>query len=295
MDGLLILDKPSGVTSFDMVRQSKRWFNQRKVGHAGTLDPLASGLLVICLGQATRYAQYFLEADKQYQVTLKLGETTDTLDSEGTVLTTSPVPSFTKEDVVKWCSRFRGMIQQVPPMYSALKKEGVPLYKLAREGKTVERSARKVCIHQLDVLSVDSQFITLNVHCSKGTYIRTLVDDLGQVIGCGAHVVKLRRLASAPFSQQMMQCPEKIEALAPNERSQVLVSTEIGLRAYQRIDLSLSNWNALQRGQVCSIDGASGLKSLFYENTFVGLGEMAVPGTLKVKRLQQIPPQTRSN
>jgi tRNA pseudouridine55 synthase len=198
--GILLIDKPEGLTSFDVVRQVKRIFSTRKVGHAGTLDPLATGVLMVAVGEATKILQFLLVDDKGYRATLKLGETTDTLDALGRVLIERPVPPLDIDSVDRFCAAFRGTIEQQPPMYSALKRDGVPLYKLARQGIEVERKSRLIFIERLAVVAVDLPFVTIEVDCSKGTYIRSLVHDLGIAMGCGAHLTALRRLRSGRFS-----------------------------------------------------------------------------------------------
>jgi tRNA pseudouridine55 synthase len=198
--GILLIDKPEGLTSYDVVRQVKRIFSTRKVGHAGTLDPLATGVLIVAVGEATKILQFLLVDDKGYRATLKLGETTDTFDARGRVLTEKPVPPLDIDAIDRICTAFRGKIEQQPPMYSALKRDGVPLYKLARQGIEVERKSRSITIERLAVVAVDFPFVTIEVDCSKGTYIRSLVHDLGIAIGCGAHLTALRRLRSGRFS-----------------------------------------------------------------------------------------------
>lgn len=187
------------MSSHDVVRQVRRICRTRKVGHAGTLDPLATGVLPIAVNDGTKILQFLFADNKSYRATLKLGETTDTLDAEGIVLSERNVPTLTAEQIDQACSRFRGDIMQVPPMYSALKKNGVPLYRLAREGKEVERDARPVNISRMEIVDIDLPFVTIEVECSKGTYIRTLIDDIGEVLGCGAHMTALRRTKSGVF------------------------------------------------------------------------------------------------
>ncbi|BCR04831.1 tRNA pseudouridine synthase B [Desulfuromonas versatilis] len=200
MDGLLIVDKPRGITSHDVVRQVRRALKTRKVGHAGTLDPLATGLLLVAVGEGTRVLQFLMEGDKTYRARLKLGETTDTQDSDGKVIEQRPWQGIGPQDVERACASFRGEIRQVPPMYSALKKDGVPLYRLARQGIEIEREERPVTIHRLEILQVELPAVAIEVDCSKGTYIRTLVHDIGQALGCGAHLTELRRTRSGLFS-----------------------------------------------------------------------------------------------
>ncbi|MDO5054389.1 MAG: tRNA pseudouridine(55) synthase TruB [Pasteurella oralis] len=198
IDGVFLLDKPQGMSSNDIMQKVKRLFQANKAGHTGALDPLATGMLPICLGEATKFSQFLLDADKRYQVTAKLGERTDTSDAEGQVVQTRSV-NVTEQDILAALPHFRGNLMQVPTMFSALKYQGKPLYEYARAGITVERDARPITIFALTFIEYHAPYLTLEVHCSKGTYIRTLVDDLGEYLGCGAHVTVLRRTAVADY------------------------------------------------------------------------------------------------
>ncbi|ODN42887.1 tRNA pseudouridine(55) synthase TruB [Piscirickettsia litoralis] len=215
LDGVLLLDKPTGLSSNHALQRVKRFYQAQKAGHTGTLDPLATGMLPICFGEATKFSRFLLDTDKCYQTIAKLGERTDTLDSEGEITERLPV-TVTRADIEGVLPSFRGEISQVPPMYSALKKDGKPLYKLARQGVEIERVARDVTIHSLELLNVaeNSMNIELAAHCSKGTYIRSLVDDIGQALGCGAHVSELRRTRVAHFSDNQLVSLQVIESLA---------------------------------------------------------------------------------
>jgi len=199
IDGILLLDKPIGISSNRALQKIKHLFQAKKAGHTGTLDVLASGLLIICFGKATKLAQLLLDADKCYQVAGKLGIKTATCDSEGEVLETKPTDNITLELIQETLEKFRGEITQVPSMYSALKHKGTPLYKLARKGIEVERKARKVHIYALKLLDWNNDLLKLDVRCSKGTYIRNLIDDIGRALGCGAYVTELRRSAIGKF------------------------------------------------------------------------------------------------
>ncbi|MBC8262604.1 MAG: tRNA pseudouridine(55) synthase TruB [Anaerolineales bacterium] len=198
MTGILNIAKPAGMTSHDVVDRVRRLSGQRRVGHAGTLDPAATGVLVVCVGQATRVAEYLMASDKVYQAQIRLGVSTDTHDAEGDVTATAEVDVH-EEEIRKALTTFVGSIQQTPPMYSALKREGVPLYKLARQGITVERKPRSVVIHDIELLDWNPPLLTIQVKCSPGVYIRALARDLGQTLGCGAHLQSLIRLASGRF------------------------------------------------------------------------------------------------
>ncbi|MCD6187288.1 MAG: tRNA pseudouridine(55) synthase TruB, partial [Desulfuromusa sp.] len=246
MHGLLLIDKSAGMTSHDVVRQVRRIYKTRKVGHGGTLDPLATGVLPVAIGDGTKILQFLLAEDKSYRATFKLGITTDTFDSEGQILLERPVPEFTSADLENVCAEFRGQIEQLPPMFSALKKNGVPLYKLARQGKTVERDLRPVLISRLDVVECGPQLVTIEVDCSKGTYIRTLISDIGEQLGCGAHLTALRRLQSGEFSIDECLTLEELQQL--ENPSSVLYSLDEALRNYPAVQLDAAAAAALKFG-----------------------------------------------
>ena len=212
--GILLLDKPEGGSSNHALQRAKRLFGASKAGHTGSLDPLATGMLPVCFGEATKLSTFLLDADKGYETTLKLGVTTDSADADGTIVQTREVPgSLDHEQFVDVCQRFTGPIMQVPPMVSAIKIDGQRLYKLARQGKEVERPPRPVTIHQLEVLAFSGDTARLAVRCSKGTYIRSLVTDIGEAIGCGAHVSALRRTFVSPFEQHAMITLDTLEQM----------------------------------------------------------------------------------
>src|SRR3990167_10000985 len=204
INGILLLDKPLGLSSNSALQKVKNLFQAKKAGHTGSLDPLATGLLPICFGEATKFSQYWLDSDKTYRVRAKLGVRTTTSDAEGDIVFQSEVPHFTLADIEKQMAIFRGDIQQVPSMYSALKHEGQPLYKLARRGIEIERPARPITIYRFDLLRYANEALEMEVHCSKGTYIRTLIDDLGQALGVGAHVIALHRIQVGLFTASRM-------------------------------------------------------------------------------------------
>lgn len=213
IDGIVLLDKPTGMSSNHALQRVKRLFNASKAGHTGALDPLATGMLPVCLGEATKFSSHLLDADKRYLVTAKLGERTDTSDSDGEVISTRPL-NFTREALDAALDHFRGDTLQVPSMYSALKYQGQPLYKYAREGKEVPREARPITVFELNFISLEGDELTLDIHCSKGTYIRTIIDDLGEMLGCGAHVIMLRRTGVAGYPFERIITIEALEALA---------------------------------------------------------------------------------
>jgi tRNA pseudouridine55 synthase len=221
VDGVLLLDKPVGFSSNDALIKAKRVLNAKKAGHTGTLDPFATGLLPLCFGEATKFSQDLLEADKTYDTVVHLGQTTDTGDTEGDVVDTRDV-NVTLDQIHAVLEKFRGPIAQVPPMYSALKRDGKPLYEYARAGITLEREARNVIIHKLELVSYDAPMLKLSVTCSKGTYIRVLGQDIGEALGCGAHLNALRRTQVGPLTMEHMLTldaliahPEPLTLLAP--------------------------------------------------------------------------------
>lgn len=209
VDGVLLLDKPVGFSSNDALIKAKRVLNAKKAGHTGTLDPFATGLLPLCFGEATKFSQDLLEADKTYETTVHLGQTTDTGDTEGEVVDSRDV-NVTLEQIHAVLEKFRGPIAQVPPMYSALKRDGKPLYEYARAGITLEREARNVVIHKLELVSYEAPFLKLVVTCSKGTYIRVLGQDIGEALGCGAHLNALRRTQVGPLTMDGMLTLEQL-------------------------------------------------------------------------------------
>jgi tRNA pseudouridine55 synthase len=215
VNGILLIDKPQEPSSNQVVQRVKRLFKAAKAGHTGALDPLATGLLPVCLGEATKFSQFLLEADKSYFVTAKLGQRTNTSDADGEIVETRPV-SVNEADIKQAIEQFKGPIKQIPSMFSALKHEGKPLYFYARQGIEIERPAREITIHSIDWAGLDGDELSLNVSCSKGTYIRTLVDDLGQVLGCGAHVILLRRTKVAHYEASQMITFETLEQIVKN-------------------------------------------------------------------------------
>jgi tRNA pseudouridine55 synthase len=216
LDGILLLDKPLGRSSNSALQKVRYLFNAKKAGHTGSLDPLATGVLPICFGQASKVTAFLLDSNKRYRCTAQLGITTTTGDKEGEVLLSRDLQPFTIEDIEKVLENFRGDIEQVPPMHSALKHNGQPLYKLARQGIDIERAPRPVTIHELTLIDKITDSITLDVHCSKGTYIRTLAQDIGEALGCGAHLSMLRRTQVSPFDCSKIYTIEELEQLAEN-------------------------------------------------------------------------------
>ena len=235
--GVLLLDKPIGLSSNDALQEAKRLYRAEKAGHTGTLDPLATGLLPLCFGAATKFSQISLDADKRYLATLKLGVTTRTADAEGEVLQTRDV-QVSREQIEQACARFTGPISQIPPMHSALKRDGKPLYEYARAGIELEREARHITIHSIAVVSGADDLWTLDVRCSKGTYIRTLAEDIGEALGCGAHLAGLRRTGSGPLDLQGAVTLEMLAAMTETERDAALAAA----------DMLLADWPVVRLG-----------------------------------------------
>ncbi|MGL4474305.1 MAG: tRNA pseudouridine(55) synthase TruB, partial [Shewanella sp.] len=226
IDGIVLLDKPTGMSSNHALQRVKRMYGAAKAGHTGALDPLATGMLPVCLGEATKFSSHLLDADKRYLVTAKLGVRTDTSDSDGEVVQERPL-NFTDEQLQQALEYFRGETMQVPSMFSALKYQGQPLYKYAREGKEVPREARPITVYELNFVSLEGDELTLDIHCSKGTYIRTITDDLGEMLGCGAHVIMLRRTKVADYPYEKMVTLEQLQALVDNAAEQELEAASL--------------------------------------------------------------------
>jgi len=246
MHGLLILDKPQGLTSHDVVRRVRRFFRTKRVGHTGTLDPMATGVLVVAIGEGTKLVQFLMAGHKSYRATLKLGETTDTYDAEGTITQRRTVPPLTVEEVGRCCRKFVGSIEQIPPMFSAIKKNGTPLHRLARQGIEVDRESRNVEISRIEVLAVDLPYVTLEVDCAKGTYIRTLAHDLGEELGTGAHLTALRRTRNGSFDETDAVSLERLENTPVSEVS--CLSMVQAMRGFALLEISADAAQALSFG-----------------------------------------------
>lgn len=292
IDGIVILDKATGLTSNDALQRLKRLYGAAKAGHTGALDPLATGVLPICFGEATKYSQYLLDADKAYEVTAKLGVRTASGDSEGEVVDTRPVEGITQESLEAVLPRFRGGIEQVPSMYSALKHQGQPLYKLARQGVEIERPARPVQIYRLELTHFAGDEFKLSVHCSKGTYVRTLVEDIGLALGNFAHVIQLRRTQAGPYTLADAHTFEGIAAMLEQGGNQAI---DVLLKP---VDSSVSHWPALvltestafylKTGQSVRVPQAPAngwVRLMGPENEFIGVGEILDDGRVAPRRL----------
>lgn len=290
--GVFLLDKPQGVSSNDIMQKVKRLFKANKAGHTGALDPLATGMLPICLGEATKFSQFLLDSDKRYVVTAKLGERTDTSDAEGQMVQSREV-NVAEADILAALPAFRGEILQVPTMFSALKHNGKPLYEYARAGITVEREARPITIFELKFIDYQAPFLTLEVHCSKGTYIRTLVDDLGEALGCGAHVTMLRRLAVADYPIEEMMPIEDLALLAdsfPNsELDRLLLPMDTAVASLPQLNLTAEQTKAVGFGQRVKFENTqalNGLVRLFSENgQFLGIAEITAGNIIRPNRM----------
>ncbi|WP_233116198.1 tRNA pseudouridine(55) synthase TruB [Aggregatibacter actinomycetemcomitans] len=291
--GVFLLDKPQGMSSNDIMQKVKRIFHANKAGHTGALDPLVTGMLPICLGEATKFSQFLLDADKRYLVTAKLGERTDTSDAEGQVVETRPINVKTPE-ILTALEAFRGDILQVPTMFSALKHNGKPLYEYARAGITVEREARPITIFELNFIEYNAPYLTLEVHCSKGTYIRTLVDDLGEVLGCGAHVTMLRRTAVADYPTEKMMSWDDLQALAEQQQDlavldALLLPMDTAIAKLSALILDESQTQGIGFGQRIKFDNPSkrqGQVRLFsHENRFLGVAVIDENNVIRPQRL----------
>jgi len=305
IDGVFLLDKPTGISSNGALQRVKRIYGAAKAGHTGALDPLATGMLPICLGEATKFSQFLLDSDKRYRTTAKLGIRTDSSDADGAVIERKPVPALTKEQIEMLLrEHFSGSIEQVPSIYSALKHNGQPLYKLARQGIQVEVKPRRVQIHEIRLLALRADELELEVFCSKGTYIRSIVEDLGLLLGCGAHVSQLRRLETGPYRESMMMTLEQLQALAEpragddqeciqGRLDQVLLPPWSAIATLPALELSAAQAKQLQCGQGCNAQfDIRGEVRLFVTGSehFIGVGVVSESGQLKPKRLMSTAP-----
>jgi tRNA pseudouridine55 synthase len=287
VNGVLLLDKPLGFSSNQALQKVKWLFSAAKAGHTGTLDPLATGLLPICLGEATKFAQYVTDADKTYIATIKFGATTTTGDAEGVVLTTSTV-NISEVQFIETCQQFIGEISQIPPMYSALKYEGKPLYEYAREGLDIGRQPRLITIKNIVVneFLIDTAQITIS--CSKGTYIRTLAEDIGTALGCGAHLIGLRRTETAGYLLPQAVTIEQLEAMTIEAREAQLLPVDSAIEYLPKVTLNADAAYFLLQGQAVWLAGktpAGDLRIYDESNTFLGLGFLQEDGKIAPKRL----------
>lgn len=292
LTGILIVDKPSGVTSNRVLQIVKRLYQANKAGHTGTLDPLASGVLPICLGEATKLSTHLLDADKIYQVTCRLGIATNSGDSDGEVIAEQPIPAFTDESLSLLLTDFTGQQTQIPPMFSALKHQGQPLYKLARQGIEIERKARQITIYDLQLLAVSSDSFTLEVACSKGTYIRTLVQDIAAAMGSCGHVSMLRRTAAAGYDLSQAVPLSSLEILAEqadiNLLDKELLPALDALPDWPLVALDSQQTRQLYFGQPVAhlpLESSADIRLLDDAGEFIGLAQIDDNGVITAKRL----------
>lgn len=290
ISGVILLDKPLGYSSNQALQKVKWLFQAEKAGHTGTLDPLATGLLPICLGEATKFAQYVTDADKTYLATVKLGATTSTGDAEGEVLTTSHV-NVSKAQFESACQQFIGEISQLPPMYSALKHQGKALYEYARDGVEIAREPRLIEIFEIRLEDFSESVANIYVTCSKGTYIRTLAEDIGALLGCGAHLIGLRRTDTAGYEIEDAVTIEQLESMTTEQRDQQLLPVDSAIEDLPKVNLHADAAYFLMQGQAVWMSGKvpSGELRLYDDNEcFLGLGYLQDDGKIAPKRLIRI-------
>jgi tRNA pseudouridine55 synthase len=295
LDGILVLDKPVGMSSNQALQRAKWLYGAAKAGHTGSLDPLATGVLPLCFGEATKFSQYLLDADKAYSSTFVLGEARSTGDAEGEVLASCDASAITEEDVAAALAAFRGEIEQLPSMYSAIKHEGQPLYKLARKGLEVDRKRRRVTIHRLELRAFRPGAraeVDICMECSKGTYVRSVAEDLGEALACGAHVGALRRTRAGPFALEDSVSLGTLEALKNNEQvaqmDSLLLTADAALGGLPLVRLSESGGFYIRQGQPVLVPNAphSGMVRVALETgEFLGVGEILDDGRVAPRRL----------
>lgn len=285
------MDKPAGISSNDVVQQAKRLFGAQKVGHTGSLDPLATGVLPLCFGEATKFSQYLLDADKTYWTRIRLGVSTETGDADGEVIAQVDATAITQTQVSDALETFVGEIEQIPSMYSALKHQGQPLYKLARQGIEVERAPRTVTIYSAELLQFAEAYIELRVHCSKGTYIRSLAEDLGAALGCGGHVSALRRLAAGPYAEAQAVTLEQVSVIGdPQEMDALLLPVASAVGSWPSVRLHEDTAHYVRQGQPVQVahaptDGWVQIFESAEEDRFLGVGEVLTDGRIAPRRL----------
>ncbi len=301
VNGILLLDKPGGITSNGALQEARKIFDAAKAGHTGSLDPLATGVLPLCFGEATKFSQYLLDANKRYLTKISLGIVTATGDADGEILSTADVPEISIEALEKILDHFRGEISQIPSMYSAIKVNGQPLYKLARQGIEIERKSRQVTIHQLALISKDQNELVLDITCTKGTYVRSLAEDIGLEIGCGAHVKELRRLVSGPFGVDDTYTMAELRAIRDaggvEALDKKLLPESAAVEDWPSVELTEVTASYFKQGQAVQISNAptEGWVRIFseavsheddnVEETFLGVGEVLEDGRIAPRRL----------
>ncbi|KJG17293.1 tRNA pseudouridine(55) synthase TruB [Photobacterium angustum] len=299
INGVILVNKPTGISSNDTLQKVKRIFFAQKAGHTGALDPLATGMLPICFGEATKFSQFLLDSDKRYRVIAKLGERTDTSDSDGEVVETRDV-NVNREQLEACIDKFRGTTDQIPSMYSALKYKGRKLYEYAREGVEVPRESRKITVYSVDLLRFDNDEVEMELHVSKGTYIRTIVDDLGEMLGCGAHVIMLRRTGVSNFPYERMVTIEQLQAMLDDAKANeiepgsvldaLLLPTDTAVQDLPEVNISAEVAVHVLNGNPVHADnvpekGTLVRISVGFEREFIGVGTIDLKGMLAPKRV----------
>jgi len=289
------LDKPQGLTSNNALQKVKHLFDAKKAGHTGSLDPLATGMLPICLGEATKLSGFLLDADKRYVTRCRLGIRTDSADADGQVIATREWQQVTQAGIEALLPTFSGEIEQMPPMHSALKVNGVPLYKLAHQGQEIERKSRKVHIYDLKLLAFEAPFAEFSIHCSKGTYVRTLIDDIGELLGCGAHVTELKRTQVGPFkSESRLYTLEQLQEMRDSGLSHLdscLLALDSALSQFPAVNLSPDAAFYMRQGQAVFIPKISEMGEVrlyTQDNRFIGVGEVQSDGKIAPRRLMGV-------
>ena len=291
ISGIVVLDKANGLSSNAALQEVKRLYEANKAGHAGSLDPLATGVLPVCLGEATKVSQFLLDSDKRYRARIKLGIRTDTGDSEGSIIERNERIRVSREAIERALTKFKGEVEQVPPMHSAIKMNGVPLYKLARKGITVEREPRLVTLYQICLVEFVNSELELEISCSKGTYIRTIADDLGQELGCGAHVIELRRTQAGVFTEKDSISSEEL-ALEKENRGldkidQFLIPMDRAIQDLPEVNLPSITASHVKNGQAVLVRHLpkNGLVRMYEDEQFIGIGSIDDDGKVAPKRL----------
>jgi len=306
VNGIIILDKAQGMSSNACLQEVKRLFNANKAGHTGSLDPLATGVLPLCFGEATKISQFLLDADKIYRTRIKLGIRTDTADCEGSVISERDASKIGREQILDVLPQFTGDILQMPPMYSALKHQGTPLYKLAREGKEVVRASRPVTVYELALTDFSGDEIELEIHCSKGTYVRTIADDIGEALGCGAHVTALRRLQAGGFDESNCVTISTLRELHEGSTGdsadpfsamdQFLISADKAVEDLPAVFMPEITARFIKQGQPVMVRHlpTEGLVRLYEEEEFIGIGVILDDGRVAPRRLMTGPDMATS-
>ena len=292
VSGVVVVDKPRGMTSSEAVQWTKSLFNARKVGHTGSLDPLATGVLPLCFGEATKFSQFLLTSDKKYWVKLRLGIRTASGDADGDIIEERSTEGVTQDVLESALESFRGEIDQIPSMYSAIKHRGKPLYKYARQGIEVKRKSRRLTVYSIELLTFGEREITLQVHSSKGTYVRTIADDLGELLSCGAHVVELRRLMAGPFTESDLVTFDEIEtARAEGRLDRMLAPVSSAVSQWPVVRLNATSAYYLRQGQPVVVPHAPTegwvqlRESCSNDEWFLGMGEIMEDGRVAPRRL----------